>query len=231
MPAKIDLTGQRFARLVVLSQKEWAIRSSWVCKCDCGNETVVFTSHLSSGHTTSCGCARNDAIRKANRTHGLSSSGAYKSWSEAKYRCTNPDSWAWEDYGGRGIAMHPLWADSFEAFYEELGPRPDGCELDRIEVNGNYEPGNCRWLHYSLQNRNKRSNVRLSDGRCLIEVAEDMGVEYHSFYHAYVTKGFSLEKIATMREEAKRVETSGAMLGRRPYGPRKARHQLQECVA
>ena len=87
------------------------------------------------------------------------------------------------------------WVNDFAAFLAHMGECPEGYTLDRIDTNGNYEPGNCRWATQKTQNRNKRSNKRIHDGRCLVEVAEDMGMNYHRFYYLFVTKGLDLETI------------------------------------
>ena len=161
----IDLTGQRFERLVVIERAGVGLQGSvtWVCVCDCGNEAIVTSSNLRRGSTRSCGCLQAEMSRVAAIGHGAAVGGAvtpeYGAWRDAKQRVTNPANKDWPDYGGRGITMADEWLNDYAAFLAHIGPRPDGKSLDRIDVNGNYEPGNVRWAGRSTQNRNKRSAV------------------------------------------------------------------------
>lgn len=165
-----DYTGQRWGRLVALSlearEPKWNDHR-WRFRCDCGAETVAGIKQVKQGHTTSCGCAFRDLLAERNTKHGLSRSNPreYRSWKDMRGRCNNPNDSDFADYGGRGIRVCERW-DDFAAFLSDLGPRPDGHTLDRIDVDGNYEPGNCRWADAGQQANNKRSNVVLEmDGR------------------------------------------------------------------
>ena len=160
-----DITGQRFGRLTVTSRTENYImpsggqKAQWVCKCDCGNTKVVTTTHLKSGHTSSCGCLQLETLengRHANRTHGMKGSPEYRSWQAMKQRCLNQNNVKFRLYGERGITICEQWLDSFETFFADMGTRPDGTTLDRIDGSKGYYPGNCRWATYSEQNRNRR---------------------------------------------------------------------------
>lgn len=127
----------------------------WLCKCDCGKETIVFSSNLKRQHTTSCGCANKKAITK----HGLWGSSIYNSWHSMLQRCNNPNSIAFKHYGGRGISVYAPWID-FEKFNIDMGASYiDGFTIERINVNGNYEPKNCCWIPKSEQNKNKRNSL------------------------------------------------------------------------
>lgn len=160
-----DLTGQTFNRLTVVatSNRVQKNRPRYLCQCSCGTQLTVDHYHLLSGHTSSCGCAKIDQHTTRLRTHGQSKSSEYKSWVGMKDRCLNPNIKAFKDYGGRGITICDRWLLSFENFLSDMGPKPSpDLTLDRIDVNGNYEPLNCRWLSKPDQNRNTRATVKLT---------------------------------------------------------------------
>lgn len=161
---KGDLKGKKFNRLFVTEESTERTNSKevqWICKCDCGNIALVRTSCLKSGHTKSCGCLQSEVAKNEQTTHGLRYSQEYKSWAHAKKRCYNEKTASYKHYGGRGIKMCDRWLNSFENFYEDMGPKPSSeHSLDRYPNNetGNYEPGNCRWGTDEQQYRNRRSN-------------------------------------------------------------------------
>ena len=142
----IDLTGQKFNRLLVIRRSDRRRIGSaiWYCLCDCGNYTHAVGGNLRSGNTTSCGCAQKD--RPNNTKHGLirKHRKTYKTWTEMRQRCTNPNHKFWNRYGGRGISICKRWED-FSLFFADMGERPEGYSIDRINPDGNYEPLNCRW--------------------------------------------------------------------------------------
>ena len=129
-----------------------------------GQDKLVLGTHMRLGISKSCGCGlRYEAIAKAVSTHGKSDSPEWGIWSNMKTRCYNPNGSGYASYGGRGIAMCERWRESFESFLSDMGPRPGpDYQLDRIDNNGNYEPGNCRWVTRSDNCRNRRSNRRLA---------------------------------------------------------------------
>jgi hypothetical protein len=151
----IDLTGKRFGRLVVLALHAEKSRFGWVCRCDCGGERIVRGSDLIRGMSKSCNCLRKEMFAKRSTKHGLCRSRAYQSWKGMKARCFNPRDRAYPDYGGRGITVCERWL-IFENFYADMGERPPGMSLDRINNDGNYEPGNCRWATVAEQLANRR---------------------------------------------------------------------------
>lgn len=153
------LAGQRFGRLLVGDQADRSATGEvrWHCRCDCGNETIVQGNNLKSGHIQSCGCLGDERRRENNRTHGLSKSRTYRSWRAMRRRCFDHKYREFHLYGGRGISVCERWNASFEAFLADMGERPQGTSIDRYpDVNGNYEPGNCRWATPLEQAHNKR---------------------------------------------------------------------------
>jgi len=152
----IDLTGKKFGKLLVLSRnkeiKAKNKQSHWNCICDCGNTVVVNSSNLVRGHTSSCGCIKVEAITK----HGMHNSPEYRAYQSMLDRCYNPNNGEYENYGGRGISVCEAWRDSFVNFFTDMGNKPSpNLSLDRIDVNGDYSPENCRWTDIYTQARNR----------------------------------------------------------------------------
>ena len=182
MPKGPDLTGQRFGRLIVIAYKGQNQRknSVWTCKCDCGGETDTTTRCLRSGDSKSCGCLRRENAVRVSTRHGMSRSPEYTAYRHMIDRCTRPGHKHFSYYGGRGIYVCERWLQSFEYFFEDMGKRPKGASLERIDVNDDYTPENCRWaLAWKEQMQNKRNNVFvLHDGKtqCVTEWARQLGV-------------------------------------------------------
>ncbi len=162
-----DLTGQRFGKLLVISRagRDKRNRILWSCSCDCDPKKtpiVVQGSHLTRGHTLSCGCFRSEKLSQMVTRHGQARrsgySGAYASWSNMMKRCTNSNFRFWKNYGGRGIKVCKRWL-KFENFYADMKDRPTGLTLDRNDSNGNYEPENCSWASRIRQAQNQRVRV------------------------------------------------------------------------
>ena len=156
----IDLSGQRFGRLVAIERApNKGKRTMWRCKCDCGNGVVTEAYRIKNGITSSCGCYHREVsagiYSTLNRTHGATNTPTHRSWNHMLGRCTNRNHHAWELYGGRGISVCERWL-VFENFLEDMGERPPGTSIDRIDTNGNYEPGNCRWADAKTQGANRR---------------------------------------------------------------------------
>lgn len=157
-----DLSGKRYERLFVTGRADnIGRRTAWNCKCDCGNSCVVRSEHLNSGRVRSCGCIRKEAVSKLKYKHGESRRGnwslEFRAWCAAKERCYNSNAKHYASYGGRGIRMSENWINDFAAFLSHVGRKPArGMSLDRIDVNGNYEPGNVKWSTAREQRLNQR---------------------------------------------------------------------------
>ncbi len=161
MKKTTNLTGKNFERLTVIKKDNSKERIYWICNCNCGTQNVSIRSNrLKSGLTKSCGCYQKEEVSKSNTKHGMSETKEYNTWENIISRCINSNNNQYKYYGGRGITICNRWKDSFENFYEDMGPRP-GPEysIDRIDNNGNYESSNCRWTTHKEQMRNTRKNV------------------------------------------------------------------------
>jgi hypothetical protein len=182
----IDITGQRFGRYTVLARNGIGANgmAAWLCKCDCGKEKTVIGNTLRTGKVVSCGCYQREVAVKngsATKRHGNTHSPTYKSWLSMKGRCLNQSDQAYALYGGRGIKVCARWVYSFENFLLDMGEKPKDFSIERIDVNGNYEPQNCTWASRLEQSRNKRNTIRvLCDGVLvsLSKASEMSGIPY-----------------------------------------------------
>lgn len=196
-----DLTGNRYGKLTVVKRvyKDGERKTHWLCKCDCGNETVVSSDNLKNGHTKSCGCLRVETSKVSLTTHGLSKTRLYKIYKGMKARTTNSSCNEYKNYGGRDIKICDEWLNDFTAFYcWAMGNGyKDGLTIDRIDVNGNYEPSNCRWATMKEQQNNRTNNHNIThNGETLTmkQWAEKLGINYKTLerrinaYHLPIEK-------------------------------------------
>jgi hypothetical protein len=186
---KKDIAGERFGLLTAITRvgADKHKRSVWRCRCECGGSVDVMIGNLTSGNTTSCGCQKNRT------THGLRHTRAYSSWTHMQARCTDTSNL---NYGGRGIVVCERWR-SFEVFLEDMGQPPEGMTLDRIDVNGNYEPANCRWATIKQQNNNcRRTRYVVYQGERipLAIMAKACGISTATLHQRIANLGWSVEK-------------------------------------
>jgi hypothetical protein len=204
-----DHIGKKFGKLTATDLFEKRILNNgkkalfWKCLCDCGGVSYVRRAMLMNGNTKSCGCGRAENAAKLFTTHGHSKnnkeSPTYYSWHNMIKRCTMPSCIQYKDYGGRGISICEEWL-SFESFLADMGERPKGKTLDRINMNGNYDPTNCKWSTVAEQNINKRSNRVLTlNGKsmCVSEWARFLGVNEATIRCRIDRYGWSIERALT----------------------------------
>lgn len=163
--------GKRYGKLTILGYKD--INAKWndlmaLCRCDCGNEKYIRLNKVRTGWTQSCGCLHREITSQMHYKHGGSKERLYNVWDNIKARCYNPNNTEYQNYGGRGIGLCKEWMEysnfrtwAYANGYDEEAPYSQ-CTIDRIDVNGNYEPSNCRWVDCETQCNNKRNNIRIS---------------------------------------------------------------------
>lgn len=177
-----DLIGQRFSRLLVIGYQGY---KRVEVRCDCGAEKFVHACQLRSGTTMSCGCLRAEVAPLVARKHGRSHTKEHAAWKALRARCMSPRNKDFRRYGGRGITICQRWLDSFEAFLADMGPAGEATSIDRIDVHGNYEPGNCRWATVLQQANNKTNSRRVTHhhGReqTAAQWAREFGINYGTF--------------------------------------------------
>lgn len=194
-----DLSGQKFGRLVAIERVEKNKRNNarWLCRCDCGKSVVVDGGNLTRGHTMSCGC-----LRAENRVkHGLCGTRLCNIWYKIKSRCSDPNNDVYHHYGGRGITICEEWRNDFRTFYEWAMKNgyADNLTIDRIDVNGNYCPENCRWVEFKEQMNNTRRNRFLTfkgETKTVAQWSEELSIKPATLY-TRLNKGWSVEKTLT----------------------------------
>lgn len=200
-----DMSGQKFGRLTVIKYTRTQHGAYWLCKCDCGNTTEVRGDMLRNGRIKSCGCLQNDRREEVCTKHGQSKTKLYKNYHAMKNRCYNKHNTAYKHYGARGIVVCDEWLLNYKTFYDwamDNGYK-EGLTIDRIDVNGNYEPTNCRWVDQETQQNNKRNNIYITyNGKTqtLMQWANELNLTYACIKHRY-ERGWSKKEILFGRQK------------------------------
>ena len=203
-----DLSNKRFGKLTVLKfayskkRNTRGYRHFWECKCDCGNITIVDGEKLLYNHTHSCGCLVKEKAKTLNNSHNLSNTRLYKLYFDIKKRCYNSNHRNYKNYGARGIRLCKEWEDDFLSFYNWAinNGYKDNLTIDRIDVNGNYEPSNCRWVNQEIQQNNRRSNFLITyknETHTLSEWCKKLNLNYFTVQQRFNKLNWSVEDAFT----------------------------------
>lgn len=217
-----NLVGLRFTLLTVMSfsrqvQPDYSHRRRyWNCRCDCGVEKEIVQDSLVGGMARSCGCAKGRFLIESKGTHGMTNTPTHKIWLGIKKRCYQVNSEVYYKYGGRGIRMSDEWRDSFKAFLRDMGERPLGLTIERKNVNGNYEAGNCCWITALSQGSNKRNTVHAFPGESLRQTAIRFGVNYKYLHKLYRTDGLPIDQAIAKARSSKSDRTRSIALPTNP---------------
>ena len=209
-----DLTGRRFGRLVVIERvanNPTSPSTRWLCKCDCGKETISYAPQLKNGQKKSCGCLCREHVMASAIKHGGRKTRLYHIWSMMKQRTWNPKHSGYKDYGARGIKVCAEWHDDFTAFrdWAYRNGYTEELSIDRIDNDRDYEPGNCRWVTMAEQNRNQRHNVVLElNGRSqlLADWARELGISKTALSRRINILKWPLERALTEKKTAPDAE-------------------------
>lgn len=193
-----NIVGQRFGRLLVdsFSHTDERRRAQWNCICDCGGKTVVAGISLRCNHTMSCGCLQDERQKYGAITHGYTNTPVWRAWRAMKHRCKGKNFDRYMNYAGRGISYCDRWK-SFENFLADMGEPPLGFTLERIDVNGNYEPSNCKWITADAQYSNKTTTLFVNfhgEKYSFRDLVKASGIKHQTAYARYKTYGWTAER-------------------------------------
>lgn len=197
-----NIIGNRYGRLTVMLDCGVNKKGSkvYVTVCDCGESKAIVGSYMISGKTQSCGCLKRELTQSRMTTHGDTHSPTYVSWLSMRNRCLDSSHKAYANYGGKGIRIDDLWLD-YCNFLKDMGSRPNGMTLDRIDNSKGYSKDNCRWATRAEQNRNYNKNVNVTyNGKtqCLKDWATEVGAEYKLFWQRFKS-GWTIEQLLSKR--------------------------------
>lgn len=202
------MVGERFGRWTLLAPRDGRRVE---CRCDCGAARLVVFADLAGGRSKSCGCLAREVTaersRTANRKHGMERSSEYRIWVDMRRRCHNPSRPDFKNYGARGIRVCDAWFNDFTAFFRDMGPRPAEHTLDRIDNTKGYCPSNCRWSPRTTQERNKRTNRRLTvrgEEMTMAEAAERFNIGYMTLANRINALGWDHERAVMTPPRARR---------------------------
>jgi hypothetical protein len=196
-----DLTGERFGRLLVQRKDGYNKHHQlyWLCECDCGNYKLVLGSLLRNGETQSCGCLHKEVTGNINRKHSLANTPIYSLWNSMIDRCHLPTSHTYNRYGERGISVCERW-HNFENFYADMGDKPEGMSLERIDNNGDYCPENVIWATAKQQANNRKSNVVLEHNgkkQTMQQWCDELGLKIGTVWARLNVYGYTVEQALT----------------------------------
>lgn len=205
MSKLIDYSGQKIGRLTVVARagSNQQREAMWLCKCECGSETIIRGSDVRTGHIKSCGCWKRESSKKLLTKHGKRNTRLYHIWCGMKTRCNNPNDIGYNLYGGRGIKVCDEWSQDFMAFYQWATENgyTDKMTIDRIDADGNYCPENCRWTTQKAQQNNRRNNHIIAfngETRTVTEWAEITNIKSTTIYNR-LKRGWTIEKALTTK--------------------------------
>lgn len=196
-----DIRGQTFGRLTAIKYvySDKSRTAVWQCKCNCGNIVNVKGTELRNGQVNSCGCLQKERARMSNTKHGKSNTKLHPVWRGMKQRCYNKNDKRYKYYGARDIAVCDEWRNDFMAFYtwSMNNGYKEGLTIDRIDVNGNYEPNNCRWITQKQQNKNTRYNKNYTingETHCLKDWCTILRLKYSTVANRINLYNWSIER-------------------------------------
>ena len=194
--------GKRFGMLVVIGLEHKKRAWYWKCRCDCGNEITTLAGNVKQGLSKSCGCVRREKAKTRMTKHGYGGTRIYQTWQNMKQRCYNPNNGWYPEWGGRGICVCDEWVNNPSAFVEWANANgyEDGLTIERIDVNGNYEPSNCRWIPNEEQAWNRRNSRLITyrgETKCLSEWCKVLGVDERAV-RARLNRGMDFGVAVTM---------------------------------
>ena len=206
-----DIAGQRFGRLVAIKPNGKQFNNTkWLCKCDCGNFTTTNISSLTRGVCKSCGCLRKELTAAKFKTHGCTRTKLYAVYRTMRARCEKPKDSHYKYYGGKGIKVCDEWKENFKTFHDWAisNGYKEGMTIDRIDINKNYEPSNCRWVDMIVQANNKSNNNFITyngETHTIAEWASIKDLTYATLYQRIMKHKWTIERALTTKQNKRRI--------------------------